>query len=120
MENKTDAIRREMLTMIVKNHGHKDKKTVIKKVKESGVYENFQDDNEVYSLVERFAKHHNLIFGYIEEKLEIPKEYLKEEIEEIIEKKEEINEFYQSLLKERDNLSKKLLSLNKLIETYEK
>lgn len=119
MESKTDSVRREILKSIIERYGNKPKNIVVKKIKDSGVYKNFQDDNEVYELVQKFAEFHKLPFGFIE-KTETIKEDEKPEhdIDEIKEKVEEVDLFYKSLEKEHAILSKKLLALNKLMETY--
>lgn len=120
MENKSTSVKREILKSLIERHGNKSKKVVVALAKEKGVYKMHDDDNEVYELIGKFAEFHNLPFGYTpkENKEEIPNEEII--INEIIEKKNEIDFFYESLIKERDSLSKKLLGLNKLIDIYEK
>ena len=118
MEDKTVELKREILMGIVEGYGHKPKKIVIQMAKDKGVYKNYQSDEEVYELVKKFAEYHNKPFGHIEKIIEPDREIL--EVEEMIDKKEDTDYFFQSLIKERDTLSKKLLALNKLIETYKK
>ena len=117
MENKTAELRREILKGIVERYGHKDKKFVVRKAKESGVYKNFVSDEEVYELVKSFAEFHKLPFGYTEE---IPTGNETEPVR--IERAEDIvidNEFLNILKSEHSKLSKKLLHLTKLISSYE-
>jgi len=120
METKTTAIRRELLTRLIIEYGNKPMAYVVKKCKERGIYPYNEDDTEVYNMIDNFAKHHNLPFGYIEP--EKPKSEIAFELDSQydIEKpnEPEIDVFYESLIKQRDLLSKKLLALNKLIETY--
>jgi len=120
METKTTALRRELLTRLVNEYGNKPKAYVVKKAKERGIYPYDEDDNEVYCLINAFAVFHKMPFGYIEP--EKPKNEIVFEMdpEKDIEKPNEleIDAFYESLIKQRDSLSKKLLALNKLIETY--
>lgn len=123
METKSTSIKRELLTQLVTAYGNKPKKIVIQKAKEKGIYKFEEDDNEIYLLIHAFAKFHNLPFGYFEEKIVKENNFdfnldPEKEVETPFEVK--IDGFYESLLKERNSLSKKLLSLNKLIDTYEK
>lgn len=118
MENKSSAVKREILKNIVERFGTKPKRIVIQEAKERGVYKNSEDDDEVYELVRRFAEYHKMPFGYVEPK-PVRKRITKEDtVKKKVVVKEEIDEFFESLIKERDNLSKKLLALNRLIETY--
>jgi len=120
METKTTALRRELLRRLVNEYGNKPKAYVVKKAKERGIYPYDEDDNEVYCLINTFAVFHKMPFGYIEP--EKPKNEIVFEMdpEKDIEKpnEPEIDAFYESLIKQRDYLSKKLLALNRLIETY--
>ena len=119
METKTSAVRREILKSLIDRYGNKPKNIFVQKAKEAGAYQNFVDDNEVYDLAKKFADYHKLPFGFVEKEKELSKEeILKIEIVDNIESKEEIDHFFVSLQKEHDILSKKLLALNKLIETY--
>lgn len=119
MENKSDSVRREILKSIIDRYGNKSKKVVVQKVKEQGVYKNYQDDNEVYNLVQKFAEFHKLPFGYTEPKPKIePETILEKVVQENIEKAEEVDLFYETMLKEHSMLSKKLLTLTKLIDIY--
>lgn len=123
METKSTSIKRELLTQLVTAYGNKPKKIVIQKAKEKGIYKFEEDDNEIYLLIHAFAKFHNLPFGYVEGKIVKENNFdfnldPEKDIETPFEVK--IDGFYESLLKERNSLSKKLLSLNKLIDTYEK
>lgn len=120
MENKSTAVKREILKSLIQMHGNKPKNVVVSLAKEKGVYKSYDDDNEIYELIKKFAEYHSLPFGYVHiEKIE---EKTEEEvfIEENIDKINEIDYFFESLIKERDNLSKKLLTLNRLIAVYEK
>jgi len=116
MENKSTVVKRELLTQLVTAYGNKPKKIVIQKAKEKGIYKIEDDDNEVYSLIEKFAEYHHLPFGHTPQPEILYELISEEEIEKPI--KPEIDHFYESLVKERDSLSKKLLALNRLIETY--
>jgi hypothetical protein len=115
MENKSTAVKRELLIQLVTAYGNKPKKIVIQKAKEKGIYKYEADDEEIYLLIHAFAKFHKLPFGYTEPVKIIEPE---EEIVEIVDKKEEVDLFYENLLKEHNLLSKKLLALNKVIEIY--
>ena len=117
MENKTASVKREILRSIIERYGNKGRKIIIQKAKDSGVYKDFEDDNEIYSLVLKFSKFHNL---HIE-----PEKELKEEdihIEEILSNsypdETEEERLYKILQHEHDRLSKKLLALNKFMELY--
>lgn len=119
MENKTSAVRREILKSLIDRYGNKPKSFFIKMAKEAGAYQNYVDDNEVYELAKKFAEYHSLPFGFLEPKIDSSKEnVVLEEIVDNLELKEEIDYFFISLKKEHDMLSKKLLALNKLMETY--
>jgi len=114
MENKTTAVRREILKSLIDRYCVKGKKALIAKVKDAGVYKNFVSDEEVYMQLEKFAEFHNLPLVFKETIIE----------EKIIDepKKEKQNEqdyFLSVLQKQHDLLSKQLLYLNKLISTYE-
>ncbi len=116
MEEKSSAVKREILMSLVQRYGNKPPKVLVSKAKERGLYHLSQSDDEIYTLMERFAKFHNLPFGYQEppEVKEIMKLIVKENVDPI----EEADPFYASLLKEHSILSKRILALNKLIETY--
>lgn len=124
METKTTALRRELLINLVNAYGNKPKNIVVKMAKEKGIYGYNEDDNEIYTLINAFASFHKLPFGYIEPKPIKEEKLISFEMdsENDIEKPNEPENdvFYESLIKERDSLSKKLLALNRLIETYKK
>lgn len=123
METKSTAVKRELLTQLVTAYGNKPKNFVVQKAKEKGIYKYEEDDNEIYCLINAFASFHKLPFGYIEPKKTSTTDILfSMDSENDIEKpnKVEIDVFYESLIKQRDSLSKKLLALNRLIETYKK
>lgn len=121
METKTTALRRELLTRLINEYGHKPMAYVVKKAKERGIYPFTEDDNEVYRLIESFASFNNLPFGYIEPQQEKIISFELDPEKDIEKEPEpEIDLFYESLIKEHGSLSKKLLALNKLIETYKK
>lgn len=114
MENKTDAVRREILKSIIDRYASKGRKILISKVKEAGVYKHYVSDDEVYGLIVKFAEFHNI-------PIDFSKTVLSEKIIEEP-KKEKINNddyFLSVCKKEHDLLSKKLLYLNKIISSYE-
>jgi len=121
METKSTTVKRELLIQLVTAYGNKPKKIVIQKAKEKGIYKLEEDDNEIYLLIHAFAKFHNLPFGYTEPEKVIEPEIPSKAISwEEFQKNNPIEKdyFYESLINERDSLSKKLLALNRLIETY--
>lgn len=119
METKTTALRRELLTRLINEYGNKPQPYIVKKAKERGIYPYTEDDNEVYRLIKNFAYMNNLPFAYIEPQQEKTISFELDSENDIEKEPEpEIDHFYESLIKERDSLSKKLLALNKLIETY--
>lgn len=121
METKTTALRRELLTRLINEYGNKPMAYVVKKAKERGIYAFTEDDNDTYRLIQCFAHHHNLPFGYAEPQQEKTISFELDPENDIEKEPEpEIDLFYESLIKERDSISKKLLALNKLIETYKK
>lgn len=118
MEEKTEAVRREILKYIIDRFGNKPKKILIKEVKERGAYKNYASDEEVYELVKKFADFHNMPFGYVEPKQEPSAELIHFDPipETVIE--DDFDDFLSELKKEHDKLSKKMLALNKIIELY--
>lgn len=121
METKTTALRRELLTRLLNEYGNKPESYIVKKAKERGIYPYTEDDKWVCDAIGVFASVNNLPFGYTEPQQEKTISF-ELDPENDIEKEPdlEIDLFYESLIKERDSLSKKLLALNKLIETYKK
>lgn len=119
MENKSDAIRREILKTTIQNYGTKGKKILVQKVKEAGAYKNYVDDNEVYDLILKFAKFHDL---HIEPETPVfEKVEIVEEVQPEAEAAAEVDEadlFYQKLEDEHTLLSKKLLAINRLMQLY--
>jgi len=113
MENKSDALRREILKSLIDRYAVKGKKVLISKAKDAGVYKGFVSDEEVYSLIVKFAEFHKLpIFfeeSVIAEKIIPPAE---------ITKKKDTDYFYSVLQDQHNLLSKQLLALNKLMDTY--
>lgn len=122
MEDKTYAVRREILTNILQRFGKRPKNILVKEIKDRGVYKIQQSDEEVYELAKKFSEYHNIPFGYDEPIIKQEDEFASFKVDENVfnEAVENIEQdlFYISLIKERDNFSKKLLALNKLIETY--
>ncbi len=122
MENKTEAVRREILKSILDRYAGKGKAVIIKKAKEQGVYKAFVDDLEVWELIQKFAAFHNI--PITEPKAEVPEKEVLEEEEEEEENNQEEEEDDDSFLKllkdEHTRLSKRLLALNRVIQVYEK
>ena len=121
MDFKTDSFKRETLMYICQAYGHLDKKTVVKKVKDKGVYQNYVGDDEVYELIRKFADYHNIPFGYIvqeEHALPFPEATVKVDIDFPHKECEDIDHFWDSMTREHSRLSKKILQLNKLMELY--
>ena len=120
MDDKTEAFKRETLMYICQAYGHLDKRTVVKKVKDKGVYRNYVGDDEVYELIRKFADYHNLPFG--ETPVEHEPEYIAVPNKKVIIVEEphphDDDPFYASLQLEHSRLSKKILQLNKLMELY--
>jgi len=126
MEDKSTAIKRELLKSIIERYGTKDRKFLIGKAKESGVYKNHVDDNEVYTQLEKFASFHNLHIGYKEELK--PIKASKEFIEVIddggissLKALQEIDNnelFIKTLEREHEELSRKLLKVTQLLKLY--
>lgn len=109
--------KREILYSLVQRYGHREPKIIVSKAKERGLYHLAEDDKEIYTLIETFAKFHNLPFGYNEPPKEVD-EVINIILKENIDKPEDTDPFYAALLKEHSFLSKKLLAINKLIELY--
>lgn len=119
MENKTDAVRREILKGILDQYAGKGREIIVRKVKEKGVYKNFVDDLEVWDLVKKFAAFHNI--PITEPQPEQPKEQepnIEEATQEI--EVDEDDHFLKLLKDEHNRLSKRILALNRVIEVYEK
>ena len=128
MENKTNSIKRELLKSIIERYGSKEKKFLIGKAKEAGIYKNHVDDNEVYSLLEKFAEHHDLHIGYKEE-IKIVKpgkefiEVINEKGQSSLQALQDLNNddiFIKALENEHEELSKKLLKVTQLLTLYKK
>lgn len=116
MEDKTTAVRREVLKYIIDGYVNRGKKVMVLKAKEKGVYKNYVSDDEVWDNIKKFATYHNLPVS--EDEIIIDKEEVNKEMkikEVVVEKKDE---FLIKLEKEHRALSKKLLALNKVIEAY--
>jgi hypothetical protein len=119
MENKSEAVKRELLKGIIERYGNKEKKVVVNRVKEAGIYQNYVDDNEVYELVRKFAEYHNLPFGCRERPvIDSNPEVLTKVLVQDPCVDEEVDHFYEHLREEHSRLSKKILALNKLMELY--
>jgi hypothetical protein len=83
MEEKSEALRRELLTRLIQEHGAKGRKVLIMKAKEAGIYKNYVSDEEVFDLIKKFAAFHDLfIQDKIKVEIEEPKKPLKVEISE--------------------------------------
>ena len=108
-------------------YSHYDKNQLVNRAKKDGLYAYNLDDDEVYNAIVRFAKFHNIKI-HTEKKVHTTSK--NEFIEEIdkdgnsklkpLKSKDliETEIFVQVLEKERDNLSKRILNINKLINLY--
>lgn len=117
MENKTAAMKREILMSLIQRYGHLQPKILISKAKERGLYHLSQDDKEIYELMEKFAEFHNLPFGFMANN--VPKE-AQHIIDQITKEPKVVDEdpFYTALLKEKSLVVKRLVAIDKLIKTY--
>lgn len=124
MKHGLDARRNKIRSFLVTN-SDLDKNELICLARKENLYKNYLDNEEIYECLKRFAEAHDIkmhqkLLSVNRDLIEYVNEDVKHNLKGPKSLAEENDQLIKLLEEERDNLSSKLLHINKLLEFYKK